>query len=250
MNILHLHSFVTQQFNAIYPVLDEVFRDAKSRASRGRKTNVIPLVARMRRLLKPYRITVNTELQQEVPTAQVIGPQRYPQIGGFCYQPRPDQLGKIQLVLCIHKSSRRLEFTPEGWELFRRRFYKTLLHELVHRAQFAHGRKGTTLIFRPHSHASTDKYQWLEQQYLCDFDEVEAYARGCVEEWHEHLPGTRITLRNLTEEFLHQRRIFGLTFYHDVFVGDIEHLAVQRLFRKILAWAPLVTPLTQCIPSV
>lgn len=243
MNILHLHSFVTEQFDVMYPALDEVFRDAKSRASQGRKTNIIPLMARLRRVLKPYRVVVQTETQHEIPTTRVDTPQRYPQIGGFCYEPTSSEHGKIELIICVHKSSRRFDFTPDGWELFRWRFYKTLLHELVHRAQFAYGKKGSTLIFRPHSHASTDKYQWMEQQYLCDMDEVEAYARDCVEEWHQYLPDRRLTMRALKEEFLSRRRVFGLTFYHDVFTGDVDHPAVQRLFRKILSWNGLVVPL-------
>lgn len=246
MNIDILNTYVSNTFTDIRPDLDAVFAKTKTRAALGRKTNIKTFVRDLTRILKPHRVRVYTEVQDSF-RAKSPSLQWYPPLGGYCYE-SITKPSKIDIVLCTHASSNRLDLTQDGWHYFQYRFYKTLLHEMVHRAQFANGKRATTLVFRPHSHASQDKYQFLEQKYLGEIDEVEAYAHDCVEEWHFLFPQTPLTIRGLKRDFRGSRRLPSLSYYYDVFQGDETHPAVQRLFRKVHAWNDVMTPLVESLP--
>lgn len=235
MNVAHLHHFVVEHYREIHPRVSAVFSAAKHRAAAGKKINIRPFIAQLKTELKPYRISVIVERQKDTQIPRT-NTQWYPPLAAFCYEAAAPKIARIQLILGVHRSSNRLELNPNGWDLFEFRFLKVISHELVHRAQFAAGRKGTSLIFRPHLHARLDKYQLLEQQYLGEIDEVEAYAHDCAEEWDYHLPTQKLTARTLKAEFVGQRRLPSLTYYADVFNQDTTHPAIQRLFRKILSW--------------
>jgi len=235
MNVTHLQHFVVEQFREIQPSVSAIFTAAKRRAETGKKINIQPFVTQLRTILKPHRIAVMVEPQKETRIPRT-NTQWYPPLGGFCYEATLPKVARIQVIIGIHQSSNRLELNTEGWNLFQFRFLGVISHELVHRAQFASGRKGASLIFRPHLHAHMDKYQLLEQQYLGAIDEVEAYAHDCVQEWLYLLPTQNLTMRGLKHEFLQERRLPSLTYYADVFHRDTAHPAIQRLFRKILAW--------------
>lgn len=247
MNIVTLNNYVMHTFEAIRPDLDRVFETTINRAAQGRRTNIKTFVKTLCQTLKPHRVRVTTEVQEEY---RAKGPslQWYPPLGGYCFETfgKPS---KIEVVICTHASSNRLDLDLDGWRYFQYRFYKTLLHEMVHRAQFAHGKHARTLVFRPHSHAYHDKYQFLEQKYLGEIDEVEAYAHDCVEEWHHLFPHTKLTMRGLKEDFRGTRRLPAVSYYYDVFQGDETHPAVQRLFRKVNAWNDVMTPLAESLPD-
>jgi hypothetical protein len=235
MNVTHLQHFVVEQFREIQPSVSAIFSSAKRRAETGKRINIQPFVSQLRTILKPHRIAVMVDPQKETRIART-SMQWYPPLGGVCYEATLPKVARIQVIVGIHQSSNRLELNMDGWNLFEFRFLGVISHELVHRAQFAAGRKGASLIFRPHLHAQMDKYQLLEQQYLGSIDEVEAYAHDCVEEWLYLLPTQKLTMRGLKHEFLGERRLPSLTYYADVFHRDSKHPAIQRLFRKILAW--------------
>lgn len=249
MNIPTLHTFVMSQFREIQEKADPIFDAAKTRSENGKKINVKTLIRHFSQTLKPTRVSVTIDIENGF---KGTGPsnQWYPPMSGCCYEPTNGsrKMAKIELILGIHSSSSRFEFTSEGWEYFRYRFYKTLLHELVHRAQFAYGRhRQSSLVFRPHTYA-LDKYHRIEQQYLGEIDEVEAYAHDCVEEWYCSFPTKLLTIRDIKESFRNSRQFPSLNYYYDVFQGDETHPAVQRLFRKIKAWNEVMMPLVEYLP--
>jgi len=251
MNVQSLHTFVMTQFTDMAPAIDEVFLRAQTRTGQGRKTNIKTFVEQLRKVLKPHRTTVSAKVEREFCGA---GPslQWYPLMSAFCYEPSASlkRDARIEIIIGIDPLSRRFDFSSQSWEFFRYRFHKTLLHELVHRAQFASGRHAHSgLVFRPHNHALMDKYHLVEQRYLGEIDEVEAYAHDCVEEWYCLYPNQPLTMKAFRENFRGPRQLPSLSYYHDVFHGDEHHPAIQRLFRKVKAWNEVMTPLVQLLPS-
>ena len=252
MNIRSLHQTITDAFSEIRPVVDTIFaRTLKKIERRGRSVNVKTFTERLNTALKPFQIRVLTESNDSFGNPLENGGKFYPAIGGFCYEPAdPSKLAKIEIIMCVHSATNRLQLTLESWQYFKFRLLKVINHELVHRAQYVAGRKHTSsLIFRPQVSASMDMHIYNEQRYLGDIDEIEAYARDCVEEWYYFYPDVPLTMRNMKHEFKHHAVVPAIEYYQDVFKRDDTHPSVRRFFRKVMEWDSLVEPLAPSFPS-
>lgn len=253
MNLRVLNQSIVRNFNEARSRTDIVFVPTINRvAATGRSINLSTFIRNLNRAFRGIKIRVVTETTTQYGDPKDDDAQYYPAIGGYCYEPNPDKIARIEISLCVHPSSNRLPLSVESWEYFRYRFLKCIAHELVHRAQFQNGRTLCNgLIFRPHSSANLDKVMISEQSYLGDMDEVEAYARDCVEEWYYLMPDTPLTLRDIKAQFRNNGGNISpaIQYYYQTFFGDECHPSVRRFFRKIKAWDEIISPISFELPK-
>lgn len=244
MNIQKLHAYVTTAFSNVRPAIDPIFTETINKVERdGRAVNIEPFVARLNVALKPFKAKISISGGQEPPGKRG---EFYPTMLGFCEPPvRMYHQAKIEVVLCICDKTKRLALSTEAWGNFQYRLYQTLLHELVHKAQFAFGMKRAAgLVFKPHAAARLDQTLLDDQKYFGEIDEIESYARDCVEDWYYQNPHTKLTIGRIKREFQsNSNRLYTVRYYNDAYKGDLSHPALTRLFRKIALWNKLITPL-------
>ena len=252
LNKLHAHAFLT--FEAVRVPLDAIFNKA---IQSDKATNITTLVQQFNSAMKQWRIKVKyTEQETTLPSKEG---HFYPYMIGICDDPaHPESLARIIITLNVHPKVRRLSLISEAWGNFQYRFYQTILHELVHRAQFKHGyRRNSTLTFRHsddadtrHSKLTETKALRKEQRYLGEIDEVEAYARDLVEDFYYFWPDSPLSIRKLKKLFKEQDdRLYTIRYYSAAYNGDLKHPAVVRLFRKVKQWNKLITPLAGSLMS-
>lgn len=252
MNLRILNQSITRNLEDIRPRVDKVFSDIIARvAITQQSVNITSFLKTLNTALSGNKIRVVKEVTEQFGAPQDTFGRYYPAVGGYCYEPNPNKVARIQIVMCVHPSTNRLPLSVEAWKYFQYRFLKCLTHELVHRAQFENGRKhGNGLIFRPHASANLDKRTLTEQAYLGDMDEVEAYAHDCVEEWYYMNPSLPLTMREIKREFREKGgKLPAIQYYHQTFLGDESHPSVQRFFRKIKAWDQIIRPLSFELPD-
>lgn len=252
MNLQTLNHTMNESMSNIIPDIDQVFNTTIDNITKtGRSVNVKSFIDKLNHTLKPHRVKVVREVDDSFGTPQDTGNGRYPAMGGFCYEPaKSGKLARIELIICTHSSTNRLPPSIALWQYFKFKFFRVLVHEMVHRAQYANGRKLVkSLVFRPHANASLNPMAYNEQYYLGDIDEVEAYARDCVEEWHYLRPNQTLTMRSIKEDFRNSRKLPAVQYYYDTFAGDEYHPSVQRFFRKVNEWNKIITPIASLLPS-
>lgn len=171
-----------------------------------------------------------------------------PAVGGWCYEDTGVKgLPKIELLV-YSPMKRRLELNAVEWDYFRYKIFEALIHELVHRAQYTLGHGRTSLSFKPNAAGRAEPALMSEQQYLGEMDEIEAYARDCVEFWY-YTRNTPLNLRSLKKEFRYESNIHAIQYYFDAYKGDVKHPAIMRFFRKVLEWNKLISPLAAIMPE-
>jgi hypothetical protein len=253
MNLQNLHGYVEKSFEDIKPAFDQVFNNKFGKTV----VNAYNFARKLHIAGKQFRIKVRAVQEKPNhinPELDIPHPEGhfYPTMIGFCYdQPDSGDSSLIEIVLCLSPKTKRLALSFEAWGNFQYRFYQTILHELVHRAQFAQGYHRTCgLIFRTNAAAKADKELMSEQQYIGELDEIEAYARDLVEDWYYHYPGKPLSVRKLGLLFREKDdKLYTIRKYSSAYDGDTNHPAVKRLFRKTKIWNQLVTPLAKSLPS-
>lgn len=259
MNISNLQTIVIREQAKVVAATNPVFEDAFKSVRANRSINMGPFLHKLHTNLKSCGISIKSEKDDSFghPIEGIDGEERYklyyPMMGAFCFEPDEDEFdkpAKIQIVMCLHPETNRMPPDMDTWQYFHFRFLKIAVHECVHRGQYLMGRHDSdALIFKPHTAAAVNSVRHDEQTYLGDIDEVEAYAREVVEEWHFHRPDTPLTPKAIKDDFINQEICVSLQYYHDTFEGNIDHPAVQRLFRKIKEWEQVTVPLALSLPK-
>lgn len=236
MNLQTLNGYVNVTFAELVQPLTAVFDYGIAQRRLGKGITAKTLVDRLNEVTKTLRIKI--AYQPDAEYEEDAYGYVCPTISGFCYDP-PNEDTSAAIRLVVFTNKRNIILKTPAWEHFRFKFMTTLLHELVHRAQFACGREGECLTFKPHPDGVTD------QHYLGEIDEIEAYARDIVEEWHYLNPGKPVSVRAIKTTYRKgHSNLPVVDYYRKTFNNDIEHPAVKRLFRKVTQWVKLVDPLT------
>ena len=241
MNLQKIHGFIE---NIIGPIQDKInlVVDQLIEKSKVRAINTATIAKSLNQYLNYHGIKVLHQASKDVKkdTKKLIA---------FCYEPNSSEISaKIEIIICYQRNQNRMVMSVAEWEHFRYRLHEIVLHELVHRAQFAIGNcRQTTLMFRPSTDAHNDPLVLAEQQYLGDIDEIEAYARDCVEFWKYTTPDKPLTLKELKKEFCYETSNSSIQYYYDAYSGDISHPAVARFFRKVIQWNKILTPLANSL---
>lgn len=258
MNIPAIHGQITKEFTPIRNAVDPVFDKYLTSVKKGRAINAGPFFRALRHSVKSFRVYPQLRywpalLDEETPVPDEFW---YPVISGACYEPDPPEgdtpvkIAKIDILFYLTPSTRRITLSEHGLRHLQYRFYNVVLHELIHRTQYAMGRRNAApLVFRPHTKAKLTATERTQQRYLGEIDEIEAYARDCVEEWFFWHPHQPLTMRGMRKEFrAGGQRLSVIEYYHSVFQGDETHPAIRRLFRKVIAWNDIMTPLVAHSP--
>jgi len=238
LNVQKIHLYVAEQYALAAPAVDEVIKAAITRSA-TKEIYLKPLTIQLTNSLRGLAIKFLPFVDS---TAQ--DPFDSPVLGGTCYAPKRGGVAPIELEIIVAQR-KKLALTRSNWEVFRYTIHETLLHELVHRAQYAlRKQQHSTLCFKtdkdnPEVHA--------EQEYLGSLDEVESYARDCVEYWNYVKPGVPITIRSLRAEFKQDSVIHAIEYYYEAY-KDKKHPAVARFFRKVLQWRDVITPIAANFP--
>lgn len=246
MNLVHLHAHTDVTFAKVRPILEPIFNNARES---DRATNVMVFAKRINAALKRFKIRIKvTEEETAAPNTEG---HFYPYVAGFCNPSDTNALASIYVVISVFHKVKRLSLSKDAWENFKYRVYTTILHELVHRAQFKHGyKRRATLVFRPDACAKTNKALYTDQKYFGEIDEVEAYARDLVEDWYYWWPEEPFSIRFLKKLFrARDQRLYTIRNYSNAYEGDVNHPAVVRLFRKAKQWNKLITPLAGSLMS-
>lgn len=249
MNVKTLQQLMSQDIHVVRSAIDYVFCQTIARVKKtNRKVNIKRFVDQLNTALIDTNIKVYSEIDNSM--GQPLDNIFYPIIGAFCFQPKDKSIpAKIKIIICTHSSTNRLSLSVDTWEYFKFRFLKVALHELVHRAQYAMGRKEeNVLIFKPMVGDTENNKKYEEQKYLGDIDEIESYAYDCVQEWHYFYPNKKLSLPNLKNEFNGSTILPSLEFYHEIF-ETIDSIVVRRLFKKVMEWEDCVTPISQFLPK-
>lgn len=246
LNIQVLHQSVSAQFDPIRPAIDHVFTKTITRVKRtGCGVNMSGFVTRLNTALRDTRIHVVLDVDGTYAESD------YPILSALCYEPKnPGDVARIRITISMQTKANRIVMPVESWEYFRFRVLKNVQHELVHRSQYAAGRReSNTFVFRPHEMSSVGKLVHQEQTYLGELDEIEAYARDCVEEWYYRYPNQPMTMREVLKNFRSGPTLAALQYYHEAFVGDETHPSIKRFFRKVRQWGEVIHPLSRSLPS-
>lgn len=153
--------------------------------------------------------------------------------------PKDGSMADVRIFWHVHPSSHRIQFTPSQWYYRRFRFWTMLQHELIHRYQDTlrtarGGTQAATRIFKTSPNMPGARRD--EQLYLCDFDEVEAYAHNTAWEfltWFPHLSYKDAVTASMTctEDV---KPTWNM--YMECFGGDRQHPALRHYKRKVKAW--------------
>ncbi len=239
MNLKRIHPYVSDQFASIRECFDPVFSSLEAKAlSHGRSVNAAVFTGKLNDVLAKHKVTINVHQDKESEFHYDC-----PIVGGSC-----DSDGKfpaIDIDVFSFKAG-RIKLSESGWQLFRYKIFETLTHELVHRAQAVIGKNNEGLQFRPSRTASGELLE--DQQYHGTMCEIEAYARDFIEYWNYTRPGLALTRTRLNQEFKYESDVHAIQYYFDTYEGNKAHPAVKRLFRKIMEWNDIVTPLAHSLP--
>lgn len=229
MNVQKIDAYVAPILNEIYAVLDPWFTKLAEQNDTGRAINLSRFKRELASLVKPWDITVALRFNEQTTHSPM-----YPALSAYCYQP---EAGTALISTFFHfddEQPGRLLWTPGFWKHLQFRYLAILQHELVHRYQWWHRRKHKT----PQTYqtfTNLDRLQQKEQEYLGNYDEIEAYALDAVMDWRYYVPHIPLTTRNIHEQFA-LNSMPALTFFHCEFNGDMNHPAIRALFRKMKHW--------------
>lgn len=245
MDVTRLHAHVTQEFALLRVPLDEAFDTIRQRILKSRSITMTTVAQRLTDAVGRHGVKVKVTVTKE---ADGAGQFYYPTMTAQCFSPTKRRGVRIEMLLWQHPTAPRFLMSRGGVDYFQYRFYKMLQHELVHKAQFllAADARESFLVFKPS--AKSDEWLHDQQAYLCEIDEVEAYARDAVEEWYYIHPDRPLTPAALLEEYRHTRRVCSIGYYAMVFQADETHPAVLRFFNKTLHWNAVMTPMAHSLP--
>ena len=153
----------------------------------------------------------------------------YVAIGGE-YDPETRQCS----IHVYSKNFDKFGFSDKSWDVFKRRFIQTLMHELIHFMQY--DRRGDqwsnyVLPYKKVGHKKKD----AERKYLSEFDEIQAYAHCVYIDLKMNRP--RVPLETLLSRCKHKRDSSTLHYFLKTFNYDFKNnIAAQKIIQQIYKW--------------
>ena len=179
--------------------IDRYIDQAKS-AILGKKISPKKIAKIIQRRLRPrYGITVNAEIPiSGLDPNNVI-------VNGYFDMSAWDKKNNIEIVIAYHKDNEdNLIIGPDDWQILSFRIKQTLMHELIHRAQYTQ-RDGfdpdieneIMHLVREYQSTPDDK----QRAYLSNADEIEAHSHDIALELRNSIssvPEIKSILRNFS----------------------------------------------------
>jgi hypothetical protein len=142
-----------------------------------------------------------------------------------------DRQKSIELSMAYHPHDRKLEMTKRRFNRVAIRIADVLLHEVIHMHQ---ARKRNFKPLPGYSSQAESTKQRVEQEYLGDNDEIDAYAFNMACELDEKFDGNMRSIVNyLNEEQRGKRRQYDTwRTYLKAFDWDQNHRIIRRIKKR------------------
>lgn len=141
------------------------------------------------------------------------------------------------ITFIVNHCQDNIEIAEHNWAEFRFLLSQVIQHESIHRYQYSFrdcSNYQVQVDFRPWNMSSNE-----EQEYLCDMDEIEAYAHDIAMEISYHYPkrNARTVLRNIDRT----RKLWSYNYYRRTFRGHAAWPRIKtQLLRKTYKWLPYI----------
>lgn len=173
MRLDALHRRVIMDARVIQQKVDEVFPRKLPATLRGRKTNIQAFLNRLNSVTEPFGVKNIIVNDPQLPvnvnkmTAYWINEKELP---------HEQSMADIRLEWHVHPQSHRIQWTARSWAQRRFFFWTFLMHELCHRHQNIYRENADHHESRTFRSDATHEDIRSDQEYLGDYDEIEAYA--------------------------------------------------------------------------
>lgn len=229
-----LHRRILIDARAAHDALQSVLPVVMPKKYQHRKINVSAFVNRINRVTKDLNIHNYVILNSKAPEERIT-------FSGL-WLPETDLPWKnsdadVRVEWNVHPSSRRIEFTYQSWRRFRFGYWGFLMHELLHRHQIDRRPSQDARSYRPEAAVQSIRE---EQEYLGDYDEIEAHAHDVAIEMMLLSPHASFTkaLDVMRQQPPHYATTYNV--YMQTFAGSPNHAATKVFSKKIKSWFALV----------
>lgn len=215
--------------------IDELINQAGS-SILGKELSPKKIAKIFQRRLRPrYGVTINAEIP-----ISGLEPNNM-NVNGYFDMSNWDKKNNIEIVIAYHKDNENgLLVGPEDWKPLSFRIKQTLMHELIHRAQYTQ-RDGfdpdiesdIVRVVRRYQNTPEDN----QRAYLSDNDEVEAHAHDIALELRNSLSSAKeikTVLRNFSKipQSPQKSPSLSLWVYGKYFKRNPSHPVVKTVLRK------------------
>lgn len=155
-------------------------------------------------------------------------------IGGMYYTDYDQERQKsIELCLCYRKDEKLINLSTRRFNRTCNRIADVLLHEIIHMRQ---ARKRKFKSLPGYSSTAESSKQRIEQEYLGDPDEVDAYAFNMACELNEKFGGDLSSIVSYFDEPQRGKRRYYDTWrmYLKAFNWDSDHRVIRRLKKRCI----------------
>lgn len=154
---------------------------------------------------------------------------------GGAYEPE-----ERQCVIIVHTRTEFEDhvFTEKTWYRFKRMVVQTLMHEFIHFMQFDRRNDNWAYYFMPYKKTANFKLN-LEREYLCNFDEIQAYAHDVYLECMISRTNIDCVADIIPEVSKKRTRCpsMSLRYYLKTFdFSPKEHAPLPKLFDQVKKW--------------
>lgn len=232
MRVDALHRRIRRDVTALHEEIGDIFLVQVPEGT----FNLKAFVNRLNLVTEKYHIlnVVQNDKTQPYGTVAMSGEwlakSELPELGSYA---------DIRVFWHVNPTRRRVELTKAEWSRRRFYFWAFLTHELIHRYQAEfRGEKKSARHFKSTAENPNDK---TEQDYLGDYDEIEAHSYNAAVElvtWWPHLSFRDAKFESLS----YTGRVLSptLNMFIHAFVTTPKHPAIDTFKRKLHAWYNIV----------
>jgi hypothetical protein len=159
-------------------------------------------------------------------------------IGGMYYSQYDfDKQKSIELCLAYNPKDRQIKMNLNRFKKFCSNFADTILHEVIHMSQY---RKRRFKSLPGYSSTAESTKQRIEQEYLGEDDEIDAYSFNIACELHDKFNGdNRLIIDYLNEDQKGKRRRHNSwRMYLKAFNYDHNHPILRKVKKRVAYYLP------------
>lgn len=227
MRIDTLHRRMSRDVCALHDAVREILPVRMPRQYETRNMNLTPFIARLNALTEPFGVFNEIILDREIQAGMIANTGLW---NPEEVLPENGSNADVRVFWHINPKTHRSHMSQTRWDKRRYYFWEIVMHETIHRHQNALRESGESRVYR----AQTDKRELREEQnYLGDYDEVEAYAHDAALElrhWYGPLSygqAIKVTAEDSRSTFLT---------YVGTYLDTPKHPALVAFKSKMRAW--------------
>lgn len=230
MNTGKLHRRVMADIEPMIDAVNRVLPVRMPKAYETRCINMVPFIKRLNAVTEPHNVFNEIAYDSTLSLGQTV-------VSGI-WLPKSDRPengsnADVRILWHMHPKTRRLPLTPLKWDRRRSYFWSRLGHEVVHRHQDKlRSPDGDARNYRTQTE---DRASREDQQYLGNYDELEAHAYDAAVELTSWCPGQSFASAvKVVTGVTGNAVIPTFNAYIDSF--PVGHPAILPFQRKVRAW--------------